>query len=325
MELINNPTQSEIKKAAKALKDGHLVAFPTETVYGLGADATNEKAVNRIYTVKGRPIGHPLIVHISSINQLGYWAIDIPDYAIQLANDFWPGPVTLILKKSDLAKNFITGGQASVGLRIPAQSIALSLINEFQKLGGLGIAAPSANKFTAVSTTTALAVKQDIGSQMISGDLILDGGQSMIGLESTIIDCTVSNPRILRKGLINIDQISKSIGFICAYQNDTTVKVSGNFKKHYSPKAKIILNKKPAKGQGLIALSHFKTPENVIRLAAPVTEDEFAYILYESLRLADAMSLSEIVIYLPEGEGVAVAIRDRLIKASNDDESIGAQ
>jgi L-threonylcarbamoyladenylate synthase len=233
--------------------------------------------------------------------------------------------MTLILKRSGLAKNFITGNQVTVGLRIPSHPISLALLEQFQMIGGVGIAAPSANKFTAVSTTTALAVKQDIGSQMQTGDLILDGGQSKIGLESTIIDCTGSNPRILRKGLITGDQINQSIGRNCAIHHEAPFKVSGNFKKHYSPKARIILNKQPAKGQGLIALSHFQTPKNVIRLAAPVTEDDFAYILYESLRLADAKSLSEIVIYLPEGEGVAAAIRDRLIKASNNDESLAAQ
>jgi L-threonylcarbamoyladenylate synthase len=158
MELINNPTHDQIKKAAIALKDGHLVAFPTETVYGLGADATNEKAVSRIYSVKGRPTDHPLIVHISSINQLDKWAIDIPEHAIKLAKEFWPGPMTLILKRTNLAKDFITGGQDSVGLRVPDQSVALELLNEFKKLGGFGIAAPSANKFGAVSPTTALAV-----------------------------------------------------------------------------------------------------------------------------------------------------------------------
>ena len=133
MEIITNPTQPEIKKAAKALKDGHLVAFPTETVYGLGADATNKKAVSRIYSVKGRPTDHPLIVHISSISKLAKWAIDIPEYAIKLTKEYWPGPITLILKRSELAKDFITGGQDNVGLRVPSQPVALELLKEFEK------------------------------------------------------------------------------------------------------------------------------------------------------------------------------------------------
>ena len=176
MELINNPTLDEIKKAAKALKDGHLVAFPTETVYGLGADATNEEAVSRIYSVKGRPKDHPLIVHISSINQLSNWARDIPECAIKLAKEFWPGPMTLILKRSDLAKDFITGGQDNVGLRIPNQPVALALLSEFESLGGLGIAAPSANRFGAVSPTSSNDVVDELGEYFQSEDLILNGG-----------------------------------------------------------------------------------------------------------------------------------------------------
>ena len=164
MQLFTNPIQSEIKMAAKALKDGPLVAFPTETVYGLGADAVNEKAVSRVYTVKGRPKDHPLIIHIFSAKQLSKWAIDIPDYATKLANKFWPGPMTLILKKSDLAKQFITGGQESIGLRIPDQQIALKLLEEFEGLGGLGIAAPSANRFGSISPTTASAVEIELSS-----------------------------------------------------------------------------------------------------------------------------------------------------------------
>jgi L-threonylcarbamoyladenylate synthase len=202
MEIISDPTQNEIKRASKALKDGHLVAFPTETVYGLGADATNEKAVSRIYSVKGRPTDHPLIVHISSINLLEKWASDIPDYAIKLANEFWPGPMTLILRKSSLAKDFITGGQNNVGIRVPDQTVAQLLLKEFENLGGLGICAPSANKFGAVSPTDAQAVLEEIGPSMDSSDLILDGGFCKIGIESTIIDCTKPEPIILRNGFI---------------------------------------------------------------------------------------------------------------------------
>ena len=173
MEIIANMTEGVIKKAAKALKDGHLVAFPTETVYGLGADATNEKAVARIYSVKGRPADHPLIVHISSINKINEWAVDIPEYALKLARDFWPGPMTLILKRSDLAKNFITGGQDNVGVRVPSHPLAFELLNEFEKLGGLGIAAPSANRFGAVSPTSSKAVVEEIGSKLSKLDFII--------------------------------------------------------------------------------------------------------------------------------------------------------
>ena len=182
MEFISNCTADAISNAAKALIDGHLVAFPTETVYGLGADATNEKAVSRIYSVKGRPSDHPLIVHISSMNKLDQWAIDIPDYAIKLAREFWPGPMTLILPRTDLAKDFITGGQNNVGIRVPAQPIALALLKKFEELGGQGVAAPSANRFGAVSPTTARAVEEELGSFFDKNDLVLDGGPCLVGI-----------------------------------------------------------------------------------------------------------------------------------------------
>uniref|UniRef100_UPI004049C786 L-threonylcarbamoyladenylate synthase n=1 Tax=Candidatus Planktophila sp. TaxID=2175601 RepID=UPI004049C786 len=153
-----------IKAAAKSIADGHLVAFPTETVYGLGADATNESAVAKIYKAKGRPADHPLIVHIASIDAIGDWAEDISEYAINLARDFWPGPMTLIFKRSKLAKDFVTGNQNTVGLRVPNQPIALALLKEFENLGGKGIAAPSANRFGAVSPTTAQAVKDELAN-----------------------------------------------------------------------------------------------------------------------------------------------------------------
>ena len=171
-----------IQKAAEQLKAGNLVAFPTETVYGLGADATNEKAVKRIYEVKGRPTDHPLIVHVPSINALDTWARDIPDYAINLARAHWPGPMTLILRRKEIAQDFITGGQNSVGIRVPSDSIALELLTRFESLGGLGIAAPSANRFGCVSPTSAQDVQEDIGSYLMNDDLVLEGGRSEIGI-----------------------------------------------------------------------------------------------------------------------------------------------
>jgi L-threonylcarbamoyladenylate synthase len=178
---------SSISNAAKALREGHLVAFPTETVYGLGADATNPAAVNRIYTVKGRPQDHPLIVHISNIHQINKWASETPDFAKQLAKDFWPGPMTLIFKRSELAKDFLTGKQDSIGLRIPNHPIALELLKEFEQLGGQGVAAPSANRFGKVSPTTKAAVAQELKDYLSEKDLILDGGPSQVGIESTIL------------------------------------------------------------------------------------------------------------------------------------------
>jgi len=317
MQIISNPTHDDIEKAAKALKDGHLVAFPTETVYGLGADAINVEAVSRIYSIKGRPVDHPLIVHILSINQLDKWARDIPDYAIKLANQFWPGPMTLILKRTDLARSFITGGQNSIGLRVPNNIVALALLHEFEKLGGMGIAAPSANKFMAVSPTTTQAVTEEIGELLERDDFIIDGGQCSIGIESTIIDCTGKTPSILRSGFVSIDEISKIIKPEILNFLSPDIKFSGNFEKHYSPKAKVILDKVPNKGQGFIALSDISTPEGVIRISSPTNNLEFAHTLYESLRFVDRNKILEVVVQQPEGEGIANAIRDRLKKAQH--------
>ena len=317
MHIISNCTQEAINKAAQALIDGHLVAFPTETVYGLGADANNNKAVARIYEVKARPTDHPLIVHISSINQISKWARDIPDYAITLARKFWPGPMTLILKRSDLAKNFITGGQENVGLRVPSQSLALALLTQFESLGGEGVAAPSANRFGAVSPTTSLAVDEEIGKNLNQEDLILDGGACSIGLESTIIDCTGKSPSILRPGAITLEMVEEAVdGKIEATVSTRSIKASGLLANHYSPKAKVRLDMPAKPGEGFIAMANIRTPEGAHRLASPVDVEEFARTLYEALRNGDRINLNEIKVMLPEGDGLARAIKDRLIKSS---------
>ena len=318
MEIISNCTQDVIEKAAKALIDGHLVAFPTETVYGLGADATNETAVSRIYSVKGRPADHPLIVHISSINQLEKWAIDIQEYAIELARDFWPGPMTLILKRSELAKDYITGGQNNVGLRVPAQPIALALLAEFEKNGGLGIAAPSANRFGAVSPTTASDVSEELQTYLNKDDLILDGGQCSVGLESTIIDCTGPAPIILRPGAITKEMIDNSINIDrVKSDNKSDIRVSGSLESHYSPKAEVFIDLPPNPGDGFIAMNDIPTPSGVIRLASPISIEEYAKDFYNALRLGDRKGLKRINVIQPEGSGLAEAIRDRLSKAAS--------
>ena len=316
MEVIKNPTPLEIKKAAKALMEGHLVAFPTETVYGLGADATNEKAVNRVYSIKGRPTDHPLIVHISSINKLTKWAIGIPDYAVKLANKFWPGPMTLILKRSELAKDYITGGQDNVGLRVPNQSVALDLISEYESLGGQGVAAPSANRFGAVSPTSSGAVVDELGKYFAMNDLILNGGSCLVGIESTIINCTGESPSIIRPGAITFDMIYEIIGNKNFKSSlDETIRAPGILNKHYSPRAKIILNNTPKKGEGLIALNDIETPVGVTRLLAPNDYEEFAEGLYQALRQGDKLNLAVINVYTPENTGLGVAINDRIGRA----------
>jgi L-threonylcarbamoyladenylate synthase len=316
MTFLSICTAETVKNAALVLKNGNLVAFPTETVYGLGADATNSDAVARIYEAKGRPSDHPLIVHIASLDAMEQWSQDIPEYAITLARDFWPGPMTLVLKRSTLAKDFITGGQQTIGLRIPAHPIALALIKEFESMGGKGIAAPSANRFGAVSPTTAQAVEEELQTHLNERDLILDGGQSLVGVESTIIDCTGPTPTILRLGAITPVMIEESTGLIALEANPSQIRVSGSMDSHYSPKAKVILDVVALAGDGLIAPDQIPTPNGVIRLAAPSTNEEYARVLYEALRSADKKGLAVVVVLQPGGDGLAAAIRDRLQRSA---------
>ena len=317
---LSECTAEMIANAAQTLKDGALVAFPTETVYGLGADATSAKAVARIYEVKGRPADHPLIVHIASMDSIGDWAIDIPEYAIKLARDYWPGPMTLILMRSELAQDFITGNQNTVGLRVPAQPIALALLKEFTKLGGKGIAAPSANRFGAVSPTTAAAVMDELIPFLnIDVDRILDGGPCLVGVESTIIDCTKSAPQILRPGAITKEMIEETTGLAVVSEEKTEIRVSGALDSHYSPKAQVVINAMAESGEGFIALATISTPDGAIRLAAPNTVEQYARDLYAALREGDARDLTKIAVILPEGDGLAEAIRDRITKAAHGD------
>jgi L-threonylcarbamoyladenylate synthase len=314
-EFVSNCTADALSSAAQLLKAGGLVALPTETVYGLGADATNKDAVSRIYKVKGRPADHPLIVHIHSMQSLGEWADEIPSYAIALARDFWPGPMTLVLKRSILAEDFVTGGQPTVGLRVPDHVVALALLSAFEKIGGKGIAAPSANRFGHVSPTTAQAVQEELGDYLDYTDLILDGGPSSVGVESTIIDCTSGAPRILRPGAITDEMIETSTGLKVS-NAVSDIRVSGSLENHYSPEATVSLNRIPESGEGFIALSEQQTPTGVIRLASPNSVEEFARLMYSALRDADAKGVKSVVVIEPIGDGLALAIRDRLMRAS---------
>jgi L-threonylcarbamoyladenylate synthase len=312
MSFISKCDATVIHSAAQALGAGHLIAFPTETVYGLGADATNPDAVKRIYEVKGRPADHPLIVHIAAIDQMAQWAIDIPEFAIKLARDFWPGPMTLVLRRSAKAKDFITAGQETVALRVPAHPIALALLREFKE----GIAAPSANRFGSVSPTTAEAVEEELGEYLSAEDLILDGGQCLVGVESTIIDCTKATPFILRPGAVSAAMIEESTGLITLINKDNQIRVSGSLDSHYSPKAKVVLDAIAEPGDGLIAPDQIPTPDGVIRLASPRTVEGYARGLYAALRLADTKNLDVVVVLQPGGDGLAEAIRDRLARSA---------
>lgn len=310
-------TVSAIHQAAETLKAGHLVAFPTETVYGLGGDATNPDAIKRIYEVKGRPSDHPLIIHISSINMLEKWARDIPEYAISLARKFWPGPLTLILKRSAMVGDFVSGNQDTVGLRVPSDPIAKALIAEFERLSGSAIAAPSANRFGQVSPTSSQDVQDELGEYLSNVDLILDGGTSMIGIESTIVDCTNRHPIILRSGFITKEDIERNLEIVeVQVASTSTMKFSGSFEKHYAPKCRVILDSLEDENSGFFALSEISTPPGMTRLGSPVSVDEFARLLYSTFRTADHLGLTNLVVIPPEGSGLAMAINDRLEKAS---------
>jgi len=318
MAFISNCTADVIARAAQALKDGHLVAFPTETVYGLGADSQSADAVAKIYKAKGRPADHPLIVHVSSIDALGEWASDVPEYAIALARKFWPGPMTLVVKRSVLAKDFVTGGQDTVGIRVPQHAVALALLQEFERIGGRGVAAPSANRFGAVSPTTASAVEEELADYLSIDDLVLDGGSSQVGVESTIIECTGEAPRVLRLGAVTFEMIEVATDLkVDSLSVRSEIRVSGSHESHYAPKAQVILNGVPQPGDGFIAMADVETPREVVRLAAPKSVDEYATQLYSGLRAADSQRLAKVVALEPEGDGLAEAIRDRLVRAAH--------
>jgi L-threonylcarbamoyladenylate synthase len=317
-QFLSNCTADAMASAAKHLIAGDLVAFPTETVYGLGADASNSVAVARIYSVKGRPNNHPLIVHIASMDRMGDWASEVPEYSIALARSFWPGPMTLVLKRSELAGDFVTGGQDTVGVRVPDHVVASALLEAFEKAGGKGVAAPSANRFGHVSPTTAAAVVEELADYLSKDDLVLDGGACAVGVESTIIDCTGLLPRVLRPGAISTAMIEEVTGLNALSVDGTDeIRVSGSLENHYAPAAKVLLCEVPIAGQGFIAHKNIETPQGVVRLASPGNDEEFAQILYSALREADVQGLSEVVVVQPIGIGIGVAIRDRLARAAN--------
>ena len=324
-QFLSNCTASAMADAAANLLVGNLVAFPTETVYGLGADACNADAVARIYSVKGRPADHPLIVHVASMEGLGDWAADVPGYAISLARDFWPGPMTLIMKRSDLAGDFVTGGQDTVGVRVPDHPVALGLLEAFARAGGRGVAAPSANRFGNVSPTTAQAVADELSEYLGDADQILDGGPCEVGVESTIIDCTGDVPRILRPGAVTVAMIEESTGLVIGDSavvtggsvDEKQIRVSGSLDSHYAPVATVVLDQSPVAGQGFIAMADVATPDGVVRLAAPKSDEEFARVLYAALRAADEQGLQTVAVAQPAGDGIVIAIRDRLKRAAH--------
>lgn len=314
----------DIQEAVRLLRSGGLVAFPTETVYGLGADARNPQAVNRIFQAKERPHHHPLIVHIADSTQLSQWAKEISEEAYLLATTFWPGPLTLILKKESHVLFQLTGGQDTIGLRIPKHPIAQQLLTAF----GGGIAAPSANKFTHISPTTARAVEEELGKDV---DVILDGGACEVGLESTIVDMSGRMPRILRPGMITAEQIAHVLGkdVACKEEAPTLMRAPGMHHLHYAPTTKTTLISTDAlshyvhtvQEEGPIALllysdRDFSLPASIHVTRMPRDAVHYAHDLYHQLRLLDNQHFKRIVIEAVPSGPEWEAIRDRLTKAS---------
>jgi L-threonylcarbamoyladenylate synthase len=258
-----------------------------------------------------------LIVHVATMDALGNWAADVPAYAIALARDYWPGPMTLVMQRSSIAADYITGGQDTVGVRVPNHPVALGLLEAFVRAGGKGVAAPSANRFGNVSPTTANAVSVELSDYLGMSDLILDGGACAVGVESTIIDCTGDLPKILRPGAITQEMVENSTGLDVLSADGVAIRVSGSLESHYSPIAKVVLDQSPIAGQGFIAMADVESAVGVIRLASPTTHEEFARVLYSALRAADEQGLNTVVVAQPGGNGIAIAIRDRLMRAAH--------
>jgi len=302
----------EVRKAAEILRAGGLVAFPTETVYGLGADASSEKAVARLYAVKRRPLEHPVIVHLHSLERALAWARDVPGEAKVLAERFWPGPLTLILKRSERAGDFVTGGQDTVGLRVPSHPLAQALLREF----GGGIAAPSANRFGHVSPTTAAHVREDLGRDV---DLVLEGGASEVGIESTIVDLSTGAAVLLRPGSISRKDIEE---LVAVKDEKSAVRHSGGLERHYAPRtpARLVpahaLDKEISSGKSVAVLAFSRPDERVeFWLRMPREPQAYARRLYAALRELDAAGCERILVEAPPESDEWSAVRDRLRRA----------
>jgi L-threonylcarbamoyladenylate synthase len=314
---------SDIEAAAAVLRRGGLVAFPTETVYGLGADATNREALARLYEVKGRPLRHPVIVHVANAAALRVWAVDVGDVARRLADACWPGPLTLVVPRSTLVPDEVTGGADTVGLRVPDQPLARELLQAFDG----GIAAPSANRFGRVSPTTAEAVRDDLGSDV---DLILDGGPCRVGVESTIVDCTGGELVVLRPGGVTAARLREVVGHDVPVATGARTPAPGTLPSHYAPRAQVELVERgefparagahAAKGRRVGVLCLAPAPEITDHvdavLGSPRDVDEFARVLYARLREADALRLDVLLVVPPAPHGVGEAVVDRLQRAA---------
>ena len=331
---------AEVERAAELLVEGGLVAFPTETVYGLGAWVLDEVAVARVFAVKGRPADHPLIVHVGHAGELGRWASAVPDVAGRLAAAFWPGPLTLLLPRSPDLPAIVTGGRPGVGLRVPAHPLALALLAALDRLrpGDAAIAAPSANRFGRVSPTTAEHVRADLGGDV---DLVLDGGPCAVGVESTIVDLTGARPAVLRLGGIEVEHLADVLGEWPVVESDRPdegpaggARAPGMLAAHYAPRAQVVLVDAPGDpasdvaravepflrgGQRVAVLAPGPIagldPE-AIELEPVGPPGDYAHALYDRLRQADRLGVDAIVAVLPPRGGLGDTVRDRLRRAS---------
>jgi L-threonylcarbamoyladenylate synthase len=312
----------DISAAVDVLRGGGLVAFPTETVYGLGADASNPEAVDRIFVAKGRPRAHPIIVHLAEPAAAKEWAAEVPDFAAALADAFWPGPLTLVLPRSDLVPDGVTGGLPTVGLRVPAQPLALKLLGAF----GGGVAAPSANRFGRVSPTRAEHVRADLGAAV---DMILDGGPCPVGVESTIVDCSGVDPRVLRPGGVPVESLEAVLGYKLDVITDMSVRAPGMLASHYAPSAQVEVlpaeavstraHELVAQGVRVGVLAPGRVtglPGGVEALPPTGSAVVYAQCLYQRLREADRRGVEVLLAVPPPERGIGTAVADRLRRAA---------
>jgi L-threonylcarbamoyladenylate synthase len=316
-------TPANTALAAQRLRGGDLVAFATETVYGLGADAGNNDAVRRIFAAKGRPSDHPVIVHLAQVDQVEYWAREFSDGARRLAAAFWPGPLTLILPRAAHVDDAITGGQDSIGLRMPSHPVARDLLAAFAAQGGDGIAAPSANRFGHVSPTTAKHVEDDLGDAVA---MIIDGGTCDVGIESTIVAFTGKEPMLLRPGGVGVDALARVLGMTPRALDASAPRASGTLESHYAPRtparrvAAISMAQeslRPGQSVAVLARTTRRPAEfGGMWIAAPLAPGAYAHDLYANLRTLDAAGAGLILIEDVPELGTWLAVRDRLVRAT---------
>jgi L-threonylcarbamoyladenylate synthase len=312
----------ELQRAVTILRAGGLVAFPTETVYGLGADAANDAAVKKIFAAKNRPADHPVIVHVADVAQLPRWARDIPESAHVLARRFWPGPLTLVLYRAKHVSDTVTGGQDTIALRAPAHPIARALLERF----GGGIAAPSANRYGRVSSTTAEHVRQEFGAEV---DCVLDGGATDIGIESTILDVSGATPSVLRSGMITHEMLEEALGAPFAAAGKESPRAPGTHARHYAPQTPLIVMEGDLlqelaaslvrQGKRVAVLARaVRQPllQGLTWIAAPNRADRYAHDLYANLRQLDEAGADAILVEALPHDAQWSALRDRLTRAS---------